>query len=160
MSASEKKRLQIDELQHLQSHPEEIVGKIDQIFETLTDADEEVRAWAADCLQEVECLENELVGRIAGLCKHQNHVVVNWACRTLGKASSVGLCEDELASVLRDHPSVAVKQSAAEALCELTAAKESTKAALQQAAASSDVRLQRLAKKVLEKVDNDRDPNN
>ena len=159
MTAHEKRRLQLSELQYLQSHPEEITAKIDDVFETLSDTDEEVRAWAADCLQEVECLDGELATRVATLCRHEDDVVVNWACRTLGKALSVDLCQDQLREVLASHPNLGVKQSAAEALCELSEANSSTKEALREAASSSDPRLQRLAKRALEKFDRGAGPN-
>lgn len=71
MTGQDKRPLPLSELQHLQAHPQEIAARIEDLFETLTDGDEEVRAWAADCLQEIEHLDGELAFRVATLCQHE-----------------------------------------------------------------------------------------
>ena len=153
MTSPDKRRLSLDELQYLQSHPDQISARLDEIFETLTDPEEEIRAWAADCLQEIDQLDVEQSAKVAGLCQHDNHTIVNWACRTLAKSVNVNNCQDTLADVLVRHPNVEVKQTATEALCEISEASDSTRQALVQAASSQDPRLQRLAKRALDRFD-------
>ncbi len=121
MSGSKKTRLSLEELQRLQRNPEAIAGRIVDILNMLTDEDEEVRAWATDCLQEVDHVGPGEAVRIAGLLDHPNAVVVNWACKTLAKAANIRQFQGQLASLREHHPSVGVQRSAELALAGIDA---------------------------------------
>jgi HEAT repeat protein len=150
MPLQQPKRLSLEELQQLHRTPETIPERVVQILEVLDDPDEEVRAWAADCLSEIQQLDAAQAQKVAALCNHPNESVAQWACATLAKAHQLEGFQDLLVDALERHSSMGVRQSAVKSLGKLTKVSPRTVTALQQAAQASDARLQRLAKAALE----------
>lgn len=152
MTAEQMKRLTLEQLQELHQHPERIPSQICWLLETLTSDNEELRAWATDCIQELPALDDPSAAEVAAYCQHKNQFVANRACLTLEKATNLPQFQDSLAQALVSHASIGVRQSAAATLGALTTANPATRKALTAAAESSDARLQRLAKVALEKL--------
>lgn len=149
MPETKESRLTIDQLQQLQRNPEAISAKIMDVLNTLTDDDEEVRAWAADCLQEIEVVDPSQAIEVAELCSHSNQVVVNWACKTLAKAVNVSDFQDQLASVLEQHADAGVQQSAAAVLGQVKELNQHARVALEKAVASKEAGVRRIASQTL-----------
>lgn len=144
-------KLTLEQLREIQVSPDQAVGKLPQLLETLSDQDQEIRAWAADCIQSVEELDAEAARTVAAYCSHSNESIASWACRLIGISASVVDYQDQLITALEKHDSLGVKQSAAQALAKVGCGlSERARVCLQQAADSSDARLQRLAKQALE----------
>ena len=141
--------LTLEQLTELHRDPKRIPEQLTQLLITLTDHDEEVRAWAADCLQEAPQLDDQRAEQVAKYCNHENEVVANWACLTLAKAEHLIRFQEQLVTAVKQHSSLGVRQSAVKTLCELVAANSETLNALEDAAKSLDPRLQRLAKNAL-----------
>lgn len=118
---------------------------------TMSDSEEETRAWASDALQSVEVLPQDLADSVAAKCLDPHPAVAAWACTLLGKLESDATkYQSYIAECLKAHPSVSTRQQAALALGSIAGLQPAsfepaTLEALQRAAASDDPRLKRLA---------------
>ncbi len=119
------------------------------LLATLAEADEEQRAWASDCLEQVDAPTASDVEPLTELCLAENATVACWTCKLLGRTGNAQF-ETRLAQALAEHTSNAVRQQAALALQQLPPLSTATKQALSKAAESSDERLKRLALQTLE----------
>lgn len=152
MAVDHKRELDLPELQELHNSPDRVPGQIVQVLQAMTQENEEVRAWAADCLSVVEELDDQQSSQVSTFCNHENEAVANWACKTLAKSKHLDQFQDLLVEALEKHLSTGVKQSAANALGGLVKASPHTVQALQAATLVADARLQRLAKAALQNL--------
>ena len=143
--------LALEQLKSLADQPTQVLIHIKEILLALASTDEEVRAWAADCLQLIEVLPETETAQVAGMLDHSSEYVVTWACKSLSKSSVIDGYQNELSQVLNGHPNIGVKQAAAAAIAMVGRAEQSTLDSLAKAAESNDPRLQRLAKEALQK---------
>jgi HEAT repeats len=150
MSTETANALNLDQLRTMFDQPSSIVQQLSSVLLSFTQADEETRAWAADCLEQVNSISESVAAEISPLTEHSCEYVVNWTCRMLGKAANVSSFQRQLVKVLASHPSIGVQQTAVLALQGVQVANDETKAALRKAALSTDPRLQRLAQEALQ----------
>ena len=144
--------LTLEQLKSLADQPTQVLIHVKEILLALASTDEEVRAWAADCLQLIEVLPETETAQVAGMLDHASEYVVTWACKSLSKSSVIDGYQNELVLVLNGHPNTGVKQAAAAAIAMVGRAEQSTLDSLAKAAESNDPRLQRLAKEALQKL--------
>jgi hypothetical protein len=150
--ASSKLGLTLDQLKAITGDPSRICSEMTAVILSMTNPDEETRAWAADCLQEVETIDRAKADEIFPLCQHQAEFVVYWTVTMLGKSGDVSPYENQITNILKSHPTIVVRQAAAMALAHLNAASQETKSALKEAATSTDPRLKRLAEQTLSEL--------
>lgn len=143
--------LSLAALQELSREPALAASQLRSLLATLAEPDEEQRAWASDCLEQVEAPAISDVEPIATLCMHENAAMASWACKLMGRTGNAQF-EKLLAQTVAEHASTVVRQQAALALQHFVPLSTSTKQALSQAAKSNDERLQRLATQALEKT--------
>jgi hypothetical protein len=150
--ASNKRGLTLDQLKAISGNPSRICGELSAVILSMTDPDEETRAWAADCMEEVESIDRSKADEIFPLSQHQAEFVVYWTITMLGKSGDVSPYENQIVNILNSHPTIVVRQAAAKALAHLRTASEETMSALKEAAASTDPRLKRLAEQTLSEL--------
>jgi HEAT repeat protein len=113
--------------------------------------DEETRE---SCVAALEDLGPPPVGdlqKLTALLAHRSPDVAYWAATLLGRLQSeAGPAVDPLARALSEHAEMAVRQRAAWALGQMGPAAAGARGAIEQAAASDDSRLARLARKALD----------
>ena len=156
-SACNKQRqeasLGLASLQEISRNPHLAASQVMALLSTLRTADEELRAWAADCLQLVTRPPQDVVPQLALACSDACPPVAVWACILLGRLGEQALpWQDALVVALQQHDSLTVRQQAARALGQITGIGAAALAALEQATACNDPRLQRLATQALESV--------
>ncbi|MEZ6134092.1 MAG: HEAT repeat domain-containing protein [Pirellulaceae bacterium] len=138
--------LPLETLKQIVSDPEQVQRQLMAVLRTLRSEDEEQRAWASDCLQQVAEPPLEFGAELAALCMDDCEPLADWACRLLGRiGGNASPWQNHLAEALREHPAMVVRQSAAAALGKIPELSVATREALCRAANSSDPRLKRLA---------------
>lgn len=143
--------LTLEQLQQLASAGAPPDGQILNLLITMSDSQEETRAWASDVLQSVEVLPRGLADSVAAKCLDPHPPVAAWACTLLGKLESdAAKHQSNIAACLNTHPSISTRQQAALALGSIAAhepigLESATLESLRRAAASDDARLKRLA---------------
>lgn len=136
-------------LQQLAMEPEQSQSRMMSILGSLASDDEEVRAYASDCLEQIEAPDPEMLTQLASHCSERTPSVANWACKLLGRIGSAA-CQAPLIAALKEHESIGVRQQAALALTKITDLQPEAIEALKEAALSDDRRLQRIAQQGLE----------
>lgn len=150
--ATDHKPFDLEQLKQIVGQTKRIVSEIPSVILSLTSPDEETRAWAADCLQEVEQLTTAQADTIESYCEHECQFVAFWTCKLLGRAQNVDRYQEKLAKCLASRDEVGVRQVAAQSLAGVKVASESALLALTAASQSSDPRLQRLATETLKAI--------
>ncbi len=150
MPSDPAQTLPLDKLQQLALEPEQAQSHMLSILSSLASDDEEVRAYASDCLEQIETPEPAALAQLASHCTAHSAPIANWACKLLGRIGTIA-CQGPLTAALNEHESLGVRQQAALALAKLANLQPGTIAALKQAALSNDPRLQRVAQQALEK---------
>lgn len=151
MTAMTGSTLTVESLKQLAASPDATRERIGDVLLALASSDEEVRAWASDCLSQLDSIDHEASNEVAKHCEHPSPVVVSWACKLLAKCSPADPAwESLICQVLGGHDSVAVRAEAAGALGRLESLTPQTKQALAEAAESDDPRLSRLAGRALD----------
>jgi len=148
MTSAISPTLSLERLQQLVSSPEQMAGQLMQILASLASEDEEVRAYANDCLEQIEQPSHVLASKIALQCEDPHVPVVNWACKLLGRIGTTD-CQLPLVKVLKNHESMGIKQQAALSLSNIPQLQADAIDALATAARSTDPRLQRIAQQTL-----------
>ena len=143
--------LSLDELRALKRDAKAVASQLDRLMSTLTSDDEELRAWASDCLELVEADGIHDLATLEAAATDIHPPVAGWACKLLGRAAQPR-SETALVAALSLHPCLTVRQHAAAALTRFTDLTEAARAALQAASQSDDPRLKRLALGALESV--------
>ncbi len=117
-------------------------------------ADEEiVREGAVAALEELGPPTPEVLPRLVPLVSSSDSLVAYWAITLLGRAGSAArFSQDELASLLTTSTVISLRERAAWALSKVDATSEVAILALENAAASSELRLSRLAKVALKQT--------
>lgn len=150
MPSEPEQILPLDKLQQLAMEPEQAQTHMLSILGSLASDDEEVRAYASDCLEQIEAPEPAALAQLASHCTAHYAPVANWACKLLGRIGTTA-CQAPLIAALNEHESIGVRQQAALALTKIADLQPGAIAALKQAALSDDPRLQRIAQQGLEK---------
>lgn len=147
--------LSLEQLQQLASGGEPPEGQLLNLLVTMSDDEEETRAWASDVLQTVEVLPRSLADSVSDRCLDPHPPVAAWACTLLGKLESdAHKYQSHIVACLNTHPSVSTRQQAALALSSIAEREpgtldEATLESLRHATASDDPRLKRLATQAL-----------
>lgn len=140
----------IARLQALANDPEAAAKVAVELIDCVVDADEEVRNWASEAL---ENLETPLVSEAANIAKHVSNSADDaafWALKLLGRlGEEVRSQEAQIAAALKPERSLVVQQNAAWALGKTGFESSSTRSLLEKAAESVDARLSQLAKQAL-----------
>ncbi|RMF43429.1 MAG: hypothetical protein D6753_05070 [Planctomycetota bacterium] len=151
----EVRMLSMEELQACVADPKLAVARVVELLQTLRSESEEMRAWAADALQQIECLPAANLGAIGPLCMDSYPVVANWACKMTSRiAGARSGAEETLLRTLTLHPHVEVRQQAAKGLGHMGALHPSTLAAMQtlleRGIDQTDARLARCIRRALQ----------
>ncbi len=143
--------LAIEKLRTL-AHGDQPAGRyILELFATLQDDDEELRAWASDALQTIQTTPHEMAATIAEQCANANAGIAAWACKLLTKTGSrASEFQAAIAACLRNHSELHARQQAAQALSEISGLSPASITALEEATQSNDPRLKRLATQALQ----------
>ncbi|GAB5402649.1 MAG: hypothetical protein Aurels2KO_08800 [Aureliella sp.] len=152
MTATTSTNLSVDELKQLAASPEETQSQLGNVLLALASADEEVRAWASDCLAQIECVSSDGANAVKQYCKHAAAPVASWACKLLAKCQpSAPEFERLICEAMDNHESIAVRAEAAGALGRLEQLSPQTRQLLEKAAENEDARLSRLASRALDR---------
>ncbi len=152
MTAMTGSALTVEDLQRLAKSPKDTHERISDVLLSLGSADEEVRAWASDCLSQLESLTRDGANTVKQYCEHDSAPVASWACKLLAKCESPDpQWESCICQALDHHESIAVRAEAAGALGRLENLNAQTKQSLAKAAVSENPRLSRLASRALER---------
>jgi hypothetical protein len=118
----------------------------DKLVLACADDDEQTREWVVAALEELPAPATESASRLAELLPHDNTDVAYWAATLLGRMErQAAVAVDKLAQALQSRSEIVVRQRIAWALGKIGMATDAAIAQLQQAAASSDVKLARIA---------------
>ncbi len=113
---------------------------------SLHDSDDEVRAWAAEVLENMGAPTMDCTAQLAELTRHVIAPVAAWACKLIGRLGEEGTrFQDILAAAVEKHVDVLVKQEAVAALAKLGNLSPSTRDILRRAAIHENPRLKRMA---------------
>ncbi len=143
--------LSLKSLQQLVTQPELIQSQMMSILASLACDDEEVIAYANDCLEQIEQLSEDMLPQLAPLCTDPCAPLAIWACKLVGHIATP-TCQIPLVAALRKHRSIGVKQQAALSLSKTPDLQPDTIEALSAAAQSDDPRLQRITQKLLNEL--------
>lgn len=125
------------------------------LVEAMADTDEMVREWVGEALENLGAPNDGDVAALIRCLQHSVEDVVYWAVTLLGRLeASAGPAVPQLARVVTDHPSMAVRQRAAWALARMGEAAIAARTALEASADSPNKRLARLAREALERLGN------
>jgi HEAT repeat protein len=120
----------------------------------LRTADTPTREWCAAALEELGPPSTSHIRELAELAGDESLDAAYWAITLLGRANSdAGLAVPALIKTLQYSSELALRERAAWALGKLGPAAKSAAASLQEAAASGEPRLARLAKQALAKIE-------
>ena len=138
------------QLQKLSSDPEGAAEVAVELLELLADGDEEVRQWASECLENLECPRSADAKTFGKLATSETEDCAFWSLKMLGRLGEQARTEEErIAKALaKSHP-IAVRQNAAWALSKLGTISAATRSQLEAAAMESDARLVQLSKQAL-----------
>lgn len=128
-------------------------GAVVALVRTVGIPDEEVLEACTSALEEIGPPAADQIRPLAKLAHDCSSDVAYWSVTLLGRAKDgASAAVPDLANVLQSDADLPVRERAAWALGEIGPAAKSATAALNSAAASSEVRLARLAKKALESI--------
>ena len=117
---------------------------------SMHDGNDEVRAWAAEVLENMGAPPIESAVQLAELTRHVIAPVSAWACKLIGRLGEEGSrFQDILAAVVERHADVLVQQEAVAALAKVGNLSPSTREVLHRAATNENPRLKRLAQTAL-----------
>lgn len=118
------------------------------------DEDERISEFAVAALEGLGPPADEALAQLATLLGNQNPDVAYWAATLLGRLEAKGTgAVAGLVATLRSNPHLQVRQRVAWALGMIKHAGSGAKEALEQAAASQDPRLARLARQALAEIE-------
>jgi len=140
--------LSLEHLQQLVTQPELIPSQVMSVLASLASDDEEVRAYANDCLEQIEQPAEAWLPQLAPRCNDPCAPVANWACKLTGLIGSAA-CQHPLVTALRTHASIGVRQQAALSLSKTPDLQSDAIEAISAAASDNDPRLQRIAQQLL-----------
>jgi hypothetical protein len=143
--------LTVEELSELHRDPRASAEQLGRLLATMASEDEEERAWANDCLEQIDAPTVTQLGMLETLSSDTCAPVAGWACKLLGKSGS-SQCESALVNALSNHANMTVRQNAALGLGRLESLTEAAKEALHKATCVEDARLKRLAQQALEQT--------
>lgn len=146
-------KLSIASLRHMAAGDEVAEPYLLDLLAMLGDDDDEVNGWISDVLRTVPQPPPELADRLAVECQSPHAGIASWACTLLSQLGKLdSRSQAAIVSVLESHSDVTARQQAAKALANVHNLNEPSIKALQQAAASDDDRLRRLATQAISKV--------
>jgi HEAT repeat protein len=116
--------------------------------------EESVRNWAVAALEELGPPDPAAIEPLVGLLSSPNSLTAYWATTLLGRLGpSAAVSQDALVQVLSNSNDASVQERSAWALGKIGANSSSATTALEQASASSNPRLARLAESALSQTE-------
>lgn len=138
------------QLQRLSSDPEGASECAVELLGFLEDSDEEVRQWASECLENLDCPRSADASKFGKLVISENEDCAFWALKLLGRLGEQAKPEEErIAKALDKGFPITVRQNAAWALSKMGAISAATRGKLELTASESDARLVQLSKQAL-----------
>jgi HEAT repeat protein len=123
------------------------------LVQAIVDTDEIVREWATAALEEIDAPPTEQTSQLAAMLNHEHPDTGYWAATLLGRIGAEALpAAAALAKALADSPHAQVQERAAWALGKLGPGAAQVARELEQAVASKNSRLARMAQRALQQI--------
>ncbi len=140
----------IARLQALANDSEAAAKMAVELIDCVVDADEEIRNWASEALENLEAPLASDAAKIAKQISNPADDAAYWALKLLGRLGEEAKSQEaQIAAALKPERSLTVQQNAAWALGKIGFESSTTRGLLEKAAGSADARLAQLAKQAL-----------
>ncbi len=144
--------LPLANLQLLSNEPQQARQATLALVLTMNDTDEEIRAWAADALENMGVPPSDVGPQLAELARHATVPVAGWACKLLGRLGAEGnRYQANLVATAQQHADTSVRQEAVAALGKIGQLTDCTQEALRKLEKGNDPRLKRMIATALAK---------
>lgn len=140
----------IAQLQKLANDPDAAAELVTEIIESVVDANEEVRNWATEALENLESPRPQDAPKLAAMISNSEDDIAFWALKMLGRLGEAAKSQEkDIARALDSKRGKSVRQNAAWALGKLGGLAADSRAKLEEVLSESDARLVQLAKQAL-----------